>query len=204
MAGTRALRSRPSRGVCRPTTSSPLILVDPNACILCDRCSRACNDVKQNHVIGRTGKGYTTRIGFDLNDPMGDSSCVECGECMLACPTTALVFREPVEKSDWFLEQVGGENPVTGERHAGLPGKSPVTPAEMDQNELLRTLPWRYREWNQYAVVRWRLAPGAGAVPGGRLWCDGVSAAGGHVRGAPGATASRRFCSRPSRASWAR
>src|SRR3989440_1114852 len=140
--------------------SSPLIHVDPNACILCDRCARACTDVKQNFVIGRTGKGYTTRIGFDLNDEMGSSSCVECGECMLSCPTTALTFREPVEKSDWFLEQVGGENPVTGVRHPGIPGKTPVTPAEMDENELLRTLPWRYREWNQYSVVRWRLKPG--------------------------------------------
>jgi Fe-S-cluster-containing hydrogenase component 2/CRP-like cAMP-binding protein len=140
--------------------TSPLIHVDPNACILCDRCVRACTDVKQNFVIGRTGKGYTTRIGFDLNDAMGSSSCVECGECMLSCPTTALVFREPVEKSDWFLQQVGGENPITGERHSGVPGKSAVTPAEMDENELLRTLPWRYREWNQYSVVRWQLKPG--------------------------------------------
>src|SRR5262245_21583206 len=140
--------------------SSPLIHVDPNACILCDRCSRACTDVKQNFVIGRTGKGYATRIGFDLNDAMGSSSCVECGECMLSCPTTALVFREPVEKSDWFLEQVGGENPVTRQRWPGLKGRSAITPAEMDGNELLRTLPWRYREWNQYAVVRWRLAAG--------------------------------------------
>jgi Fe-S-cluster-containing hydrogenase component 2/CRP-like cAMP-binding protein len=140
--------------------SSPLIHVDPNSCILCDRCVRACDDIKQNYVIGRTGKGYTARIGFDLNDPMGQSSCVECGECMLSCPTTALTFREPVEKSDWFLEQVGGQNPVTGERHAGVPGKTPVTPAEMDENELLRTLPWRYREWNQYSVVRWQLKPG--------------------------------------------
>jgi Fe-S-cluster-containing dehydrogenase component len=140
--------------------SSPLVRVDPNACILCDRCSRACNDVKHNHVIGRTGKGYSARIGFDLNDPMGGSSCVECGECMLSCPTTALTFREPVEKSEWFLEQVGGENPLTRERHSSVPGKSAVSPAEMDENELLRSLPWRHREWNQYSVIRWRLKPG--------------------------------------------
>jgi Fe-S-cluster-containing hydrogenase component 2/CRP-like cAMP-binding protein len=140
--------------------SSPLIRVDPSACILCDRCSRACNDVKHNFVIGRIGKGYPARIGFDLSDPMGHSSCVECGECMLVCPTTALTFHDPVEKSDWFLEQVGGQNPITGESHAGVPGKSAVSPAEMDENELLRTLPWRYREWNQYSVVRWRLEPG--------------------------------------------
>jgi CRP-like cAMP-binding protein/formate hydrogenlyase subunit 6/NADH:ubiquinone oxidoreductase subunit I len=140
--------------------SSPLIRVDPSACILCDRCSRACSDVKQNFVIGRTGKGYTARIGFDLNDPMGGSSCVECGECMLSCPTSALEFHEPVEKSDWFLEQVGGENALTGQRYPGLPGKSAVTPPDMDRNELLRTLPWRNREWNQYSVVRWRLKAG--------------------------------------------
>ncbi|HEY2413648.1 MAG TPA: cyclic nucleotide-binding domain-containing protein [Pirellulaceae bacterium] len=140
--------------------TSPLIHVDPNACILCDRCSRACTDVKKNFVIGRTGKGYTTRIGFDLNDAMGTSSCVECGECMLSCPTSALTFREPVEKSDWFLEQIGGENPLTRQRYPGIPGKTAVTPSEMDENELLRTLPWRNREWNQYSVVRWRLKPG--------------------------------------------
>ncbi len=70
--------------------SSPVIRVDHQACILCDRCIRACSDVQQNRVIGRTGKGYGTRIGFDLDAPMGESSCVSCGECVAACPTEAL------------------------------------------------------------------------------------------------------------------
>ena len=128
--------------------SSPLILVDPKACILCDRCSRSCADVKQNFIIGRTGKGYTARIGFDLNEPMGQSGCVECGECMLACPTSALTFRQPLE-SDWFQEQVSSGS-----------GKSPVTPEEMEENELLRTLPWRYRQWNQSSLLRWQVKAG--------------------------------------------
>ena len=34
-------------------------------------CVRACDDIQGNDVIGRSGKGYTTRIAFDLNDPMG-------------------------------------------------------------------------------------------------------------------------------------
>ncbi len=70
--------------------SSPVIAVDHQACILCDRCIRACDDIQCNEVIGRTGKGYTTRIGFDLDDPMGQSTCVSCGECVAACPTGAL------------------------------------------------------------------------------------------------------------------
>ena len=70
--------------------SSPVIAVDHDACILCDRCVRACDDIQGNDVIGRSGKGYATLIAFDLSDPMGASSCVSCGECVAACPTGAL------------------------------------------------------------------------------------------------------------------
>ena len=70
--------------------SNPVIAVDHDACILCDRCVRACDDIQGNDVIGRSGKGYATRIAFDLDDPMGASSCVTCGECVAACPTGAL------------------------------------------------------------------------------------------------------------------
>ena len=70
--------------------SNPVIAVNHDACILCDRCVRACDDIQGNDVIGRSGKGYSTRIAFDLNDPMGESSCVTCGECVAACPTGAL------------------------------------------------------------------------------------------------------------------
>lgn len=71
-------------------TSNPVINVNHDACILCDRCVRACDDIQGNDVIGRSGKGYSTKIAFDFNDPMGQSSCVTCGECVQACPTGAL------------------------------------------------------------------------------------------------------------------
>ncbi|MGH3354862.1 MAG: molybdopterin-dependent oxidoreductase, partial [Nocardioidaceae bacterium] len=77
----------PARGT---DMTNPVIAVDHDSCILCDRCVRACDDIQGNDVIGRSGKGYSTRIAFDLNDPMGESSCVTCGECVSACPTGAL------------------------------------------------------------------------------------------------------------------
>ena len=74
-------------------SSSMMIEVDHTSCILCDRCIRSCTDVKKNYVIGRTGHGYQTRISFDLDEPMGSSSCVSCGECAINCPTDALTIK---------------------------------------------------------------------------------------------------------------
>src|SRR4029079_1080452 len=70
--------------------SNPVIAVNNDAFILCDRCVRACDDIQGNDVIGRSGKGYATLIAFDLNDPMREFSCVTCRECVAACPTGAL------------------------------------------------------------------------------------------------------------------
>lgn len=70
--------------------TSPVIAVDHQACILCDRCIRACDEIQHNDVITRTGKGHATRIAFDLDTAMGESTCVSCGECMAVCPTGAL------------------------------------------------------------------------------------------------------------------
>ena len=96
--------------------SSRVIDVDHQACILCDRCIRACDDVQSNEVIGRSGKGYAARIAFDLDRPMGESTCVSCGECAAACPTGALVDRalhSPLRpRKD--LEQVDSVCPYCG------------------------------------------------------------------------------------------
>jgi CRP-like cAMP-binding protein/Fe-S-cluster-containing hydrogenase component 2 len=70
--------------------SSPSIAVDFDACILCDRCIRGCDEIRENFVLGRMGKGTLAGIAFDDNQPMGESSCVSCGECMVSCPTGAL------------------------------------------------------------------------------------------------------------------
>jgi formate dehydrogenase major subunit len=89
------LRFRPHLEENGHDPSSPVIAVDHNACILCDRCIRGCDDIQNNEVIGRTGKGAQAHIGFDLNLPMGASTCVSCGECAAVCPTGAL-FNKPL------------------------------------------------------------------------------------------------------------
>ncbi|MGZ5237606.1 MAG: formate dehydrogenase subunit alpha, partial [Caldimonas sp.] len=59
--------------------------------IQCTRCVRACREVQVNDVIGYARRGAESRIVFDLDDPMGASTCVACGECVQACPTGALM-----------------------------------------------------------------------------------------------------------------
>ncbi len=71
--------------------SHPAIAVNLDACIQCTRCLRACRDEQVNDVIGLAFRGEHAKIVFDMDDPMGVSTCVACGECVQACPTGALM-----------------------------------------------------------------------------------------------------------------
>ncbi len=74
----------------KPDLSHPAIAVNLDACIQCTRCLRACREEQVNDVIGLARRGHHAEIVFDIGDPMGESSCVACGECVAACPTGAL------------------------------------------------------------------------------------------------------------------
>ncbi len=67
------------------------IAVNLDSCIQCTRCLRACREEQVNDVIGYAFRGEHSKIVFDLDDPMGESTCVACGECVQACPTGALM-----------------------------------------------------------------------------------------------------------------
>ena len=73
-----------------PDFSHPAMTVNLDACIQCTRCVRACREEQANDVIGYAFRGAHSKIVFDQDDPMGNSTCVACGECVQACPTGAL------------------------------------------------------------------------------------------------------------------
>ena len=83
--------------------SHAAMAVNLDACIQCTRCVRACREEQVNDVIGYAFRGSRSKIVFDLDDPMGASSCVACGECVQACPTGALApahdaYLQPVDR----------------------------------------------------------------------------------------------------------
>jgi formate dehydrogenase major subunit len=78
--------------------SHPAMAVNLEACIQCNLCQRACRDLQVNDVIGLAFRGAHTQVVFDMADPMGESSCVACGECVQACPTGALMPKTQLGK----------------------------------------------------------------------------------------------------------
>ncbi|MBK3775537.1 formate dehydrogenase subunit alpha [Azospirillum sp. YIM DDC1] len=81
----------------KPDFSHPAMAVQLDACIQCNLCVRACREVQVNDVIGMALRGHKETIVFDFADPMGDSTCVACGECVQACPTGALMPKTQVD-----------------------------------------------------------------------------------------------------------
>jgi CRP-like cAMP-binding protein/Fe-S-cluster-containing dehydrogenase component len=120
--------------------SSLAIAVDHEACILCDRCIRGCTEIRHNDVLARRGKGYQAGIAFDLNSPMGNSTCVSCGECMVSCPTGALTNKGVVQTA--------------------LPHGEPVEVEDLKKLPFFQNVSGTFLELNRNAVVLRRYKPG--------------------------------------------
>ncbi len=86
-----------------PDRSHTAMAVNLNACIHCNLCVRACREVQVNDVIGMAHRGAAAKIVFDFDDPMGESTCVACGECVQACPTGALMPASRVDDNQSYV-----------------------------------------------------------------------------------------------------
>jgi formate dehydrogenase major subunit len=70
--------------------SNPYFQFDPNACIVCSRCVRACDEVQGTFALTVEGRGFASRVVASQDESFLASECVSCGACVEACPTTAL------------------------------------------------------------------------------------------------------------------
>ena len=95
--GVRETPYPPTRSHPRPVDhSSDSIIRDPNKCILCRRCVAVCAKVQAVHAIDAVGRGQNTVISTFENSGLANAYCINCGQCVLVCPTGALVEKSAV------------------------------------------------------------------------------------------------------------
>jgi predicted molibdopterin-dependent oxidoreductase YjgC len=84
-------RSYYQSAVPEPDRGNPWLEFDPQMCILCTRCVRACDEIRHTGAIALAGRGFPTRIAFGSGGPVHESNCDFCGACIDVCPTATLM-----------------------------------------------------------------------------------------------------------------
>ncbi|MDD5128428.1 MAG: NADH-dependent [FeFe] hydrogenase, group A6 [Candidatus Omnitrophica bacterium] len=71
-------------------TTSVSLTRDPNKCILCGRCVSVCSAIQSVKAIDFSGRGKSSKITTFFDSGLANSVCVNCGQCLLVCPTGAI------------------------------------------------------------------------------------------------------------------
>jgi bidirectional [NiFe] hydrogenase diaphorase subunit len=74
--------------------SNPLFTYDPNKCVLCGRCIWVCRHHLGSGLLGFAHRSFSRVLTTFADEPIGRDRCLECSECVSACPTGALSFKE--------------------------------------------------------------------------------------------------------------
>jgi len=118
-------KPRPSRAT---DTRNPIIVRDPDKCILCERCVNACNELRHYGVLNFEGRGYHMTIVSGVEQALLESGCASCGECAEVCPTGAFrpLAKELVQDEVDNVIKMGTVYPASSMTHSargrlGLP-----------------------------------------------------------------------------------
>ncbi len=79
-------------------SSSVSIIRDNSKCILCRRCVAACNKQQGIGAIGVANRGFDSKIECAFEKPLAETSCINCGQCIVACPVGALYEKDDTQK----------------------------------------------------------------------------------------------------------
>jgi formate dehydrogenase major subunit len=132
--------------------SNPYFTYDPDKCIVCNRCVRACEEIQGTFALTISGRGFDSRVSPGQDQPFLSSECVSCGACVQACPTATLQEKSIIE--------------------LGQPEHSVITTcaycgvgcgfkAEMKGNTVVRMVPWKDGKANEgHSCVKGRFAWG--------------------------------------------
>jgi formate dehydrogenase alpha subunit len=88
-------------------TGNPFIVRDYNKCVLCERCTRICDEVQGSTAIEYAHRGFNTKVAVPYHRSLTESSCVFCGQCVSVCPVGALTERSRVGRGrEWEFRKV--------------------------------------------------------------------------------------------------
>ena len=132
--------------------SNPYFVFNQDACIVCSRCVRACDEVQGTFALTIEGRGFGSKVSASQAESFLESECVSCGACVEACPTTALT-----EKSVIAL----GKPEKAVATTCAYCGVGCTFKAEMKGEQVIRMVPYRDGHANHgHACVKGRFAYG--------------------------------------------